>query len=752
MVVFRKYKTKIMAIVVVALMIVFTIEPMMNYFSSRRAGGQGVIAHYVDGRKITAKDMSEAQQQLELLAQLGVGFFLRPQNPQLMPTQDLRLAVLGELLFAERATAIESMGYLKQLVARNGYGITDEQINNIYVKAYSTNMYWLLLVKEARMAGVRTPPEVAKAQLEAIVSRMAKGVTYPQFISSVISRYSVSEDQVLETFADLMSVIEYGNIMCSMQDRTAQQILLEANQRQETIDINYVQLGADVFADKAEQPGEDKIREQFERYKGVFAGDVNEDNPYGFGYKLPERAQLEYIAVKLDDIASTIKQTTQQETEEFYQQHLTQFAQRVPTDPNDPNSPLTTRTRGYAEVAGTISKHLYQQKLNSKAEQILLDAKSITEANLPEIDSEQNKPSDAYFKNAAVDYAKTAAQLSEKYKIKVFAGKTGLLTASDIQNDPQLGMIYLEGTGFADASLMRIVFAVEQLKTSELGPLDTHPPRLYENIGPLRDLRERVQNSYSGKTMLLMRIIRAEKAAEPESLSQILNTQTIRLDRQTASDEDTNSIKDLIVRDLKHLAAMTKTKDKAEEFVRLAAKDGWDNAVSKFNKLYGNSTAKKTDANTISNNQQTFSLQSRSGIRKISVCDLSKLEMLHQGNPLAHSANARARIEGMLVDKLFALVPEDSNTMSGSGTLVEHKPDMSYYCIKDLTIHRLYQEVFDRVKTVTAVRNDQTDAQAMAVVHYNPKNVLKRMNFSMVREQRGETRENDANAPPRSAN
>ncbi len=735
---FRKYNKRIMAFVVIALMIVFTMGPAMNYLSGRRAGGHKVVGYYGDHKEITNKDLAWAQQQLELLKLLGANFIFRPQDPQLFSMQDFRLILLGELLFAERATAVESIGYVRQMVRREGYGITDKQINDIYTKAYPPNMYWLLLTREARLAGMRVPLDIAKTQLEAIIPRLYRGATYSQYVSSIISSRGVSEEQVIETFADLMTVMEYGKMMCSTQNRTAQQILHETDWREETIDANYVLFDVSLFAEESEQPGEEKIMEHFEKYKGFSAGDISEANPYGFGYKLPERAGLEYIAVQLDDVASVVQRPTQQETEEYYQQHLPRFTQVVPSDPNDPNSPPTKQTRSYAEVAKPLSKLLYQQKVDSKAEQILLEAKSITEANLAGIDSEQAKLTDERIKEMAVDYEKTAAQLSEKHKLKVYAGKTGLLSAADMQSDKNLGLLYLGGMGFADVGLVRIVFAVEQLKMSELGSFDARPPRLYENIGPLKDIREQAQG-FEGKNMMLVRVIRAEKAAEAENVNQKISKKAVLFDPEG----DTNSIREMVIEDLKCLAAMDKTKDKAEQFVKLAAQDGWDNAINEFNKLYGDlSRHNDADANAVS--KQPFKLQTRAGIRRITGQGLVNLEIRCQGDPMADFLLNRATVESMLVEKLYALVPEDSNTLPGPGVILEFKPNLSYYCVESLTVHRLYQDKFDKIKAIDAIRDDFTDSQVLAVVHYNPENILKRMNFSIIKEQQDTT----SNRPP----
>ncbi|MGD1043447.1 MAG: hypothetical protein ABR913_10370 [Sedimentisphaerales bacterium] len=731
MVWFRKYNKKIMAVVVIVLMIVFTIQPVMNYFSSARTGEGKVIAYYGDGKKISRQDVAMANQQIEILRMLNMESLLRPEDPRYASTQDLRIALLGELIFPERSSAVESISRIKQIVSMDNYGVSDKQINEIYSKQHPASIYWVLLTREAHEAGVRTPIEYAKSQLELIMPRLHRGATYSQVISAIEKRSRVSEEQVLDAFSDMTSVIEYCRTICATENRTIQQVLNQTSLRQETIDVNYVVCGANAFLDESFKPGADKVEEQFEKYKGNFAGGVGEGNPYGFGYKLPERVRLEYIAVRLNDVASTVNPLTQQEAEEYYQQHLQIFTRMVPSDPNDPNSEPVAKTRSYAEVASVISKGLYQQRVDSKAERILLEAKSITEANLSGIEAEQSKLTDEQIKKGSVDYAKVAAELSEKYKVKVYADRTGLLSSSDIQGDKSLAPLYVGGAGVTESPLARVVFAVEQLKTSELGPMDVKAPRLYENIGPLKDARE-MTDGYAGKNMMLMRIVSAEKAAEPKNINEKINKRSIRFDRQDAAGEDSNTIREFVIEDLKLLAAMDKAKSKAEEFVALAAKDGWENAGDKFNRIYGKG---KDDTNTISGKKHTFTLNTQSGLRRINNLDIETLMTRYEGNPMARVLINGAKREGMLVDKLYALVPEDSNTLAKPGTIVEYKAGMCYYCLESMTIHRLYQEGFDMTKAAEVVRDEFVDSQALAVIHYNPKNIVKRMKFVEIQER-----------------
>ena len=261
--------------------------------------------------------------------------------------------------------------------------------------------------------------------------------------------------------------------------------------------------------------------------------------------------------------------------------------------------------------------------------------------------------------------------------------------------------------------------------------MDVKAPRLYENIGPLKDAREGT-GGYAGKNMMLVRIVAAEKAAEPKNINEKIDRHGVRFDRQDTAGEDSNTIRELVIEDLRRLAAMDKAKSKAQEFVALAAKEGWKDAVDKFNKIYGKG---KDDPNTISSKGHTFTLNTRSGLRRINNLEIENLMTRYEGNPMARVLIDGTKREGMLVDKLYALVPEDSNTLAKPGAIVEYKPGMCYYCLESMTIHRLYQEEFDMTKAAEVVRDEFSDSQALAFIHYNPKDIAKRMKFVEIQER-----------------
>jgi hypothetical protein len=72
---------------------------------------------------------------------------------------------------------------------------------------------------------------------------------------------------------------------------------------------------------------------------------------------------------------------------------------------------------------------------------------------------------------------------------------------------------------------------------------------------------------------------------------------------------------------------------------------------------------------------------------------------------------------------------------------------MSYYVIKDISVNRLYQEGYEKMKVAQLFREEYIQSQSLAAIHFNPDNILKRMNFKAARS---EEQTSDANTPAES--
>jgi hypothetical protein len=762
---FRKNRTKVMAVVVIVILFGFIGGSAFLQFLSRRGTGlHKTVAYFSDSRKITNNDIVVAREELRILELMEVNELLISMGmPLFSNVPDFRALLMGQLLFSERRASPRLVDYIKQTIRTNDYRISDKQISDIYKRSVPSEIYWHCLKKEAQLAGVRVPNEDARTILAGAIPQIQqfRGATYSQLIGSIIKRWKISEEKILTTFGKLLAVWEYSKICCSSDDVTNSQIMHTVSWEGEAVDVDFVKFDTAVFADSQSEPNQESITEHFNKYRKYYAGEVSQENPYGFGYKLVDRVQLEYIACRLGDVSKIVTPPTQEEAEDFYRKNREQFAEEVLSDPNDPNSLLTERIKGYAEVAGMISKSLLQNKINSEAKSILDEAKALTETGLQGMDTDVADVNAEQFKQKAGDYKAVAEQLSEKYKIRVYTGQTGLLGAVDMQADEYLGRLYLSGYGGNFVGLAQVVFAVDELGLSELGPFDTIKPRMYKNIGPARDVLERV--------MVIVRVINAEKASEPESLNQTFSTSTLRLDTedektsegdpnrissQDSETEDVFSVKEKVTEDLKKLAAMDAAKKKAEEFISLVTGDGWEGTIEKFNETYQKQTDQdesdpniSADPNAIRGPNEPFKLDSLTNLRRISRERIGRLAVQSRGNPAAELFVNRAKVEGQFADRLYSLVPQDSNSIGNLPRPVEFKPDMSYYCIKEIRIRRVVREEYEQVKPIQAYKEEYIQSQSLAAVHFNPENVLKRLKFRWVRETE---RPADANKPPES--
>jgi hypothetical protein len=729
---FRKYNKKVMAVVVIGIMFGFIGGGSILQQLSKRS--TGARAYFAEKKEITDYDLMVARRELEILRMLRADALLR--------SQDLHGIFLGELLFSDQRASPALINRIKQTIRTNQYRISEKQINDLYRRTVPPPIFWLLLQNEAQNAGIRISNAQVGELLGRVIPQLFEGQTYTQLIGAIIRQQRIPEQQVLTTFAKLLAVLEYSSIVCSNEDLTTRQIMQVASAEEERINVEFVKFDSAVFAAKQDEPSADKITEHFNKYKAIAPGTVSDENPHGFGYKLPDRVRLEYIAVKLNEVKTIVKRPTQDELGDYYSRNKELlFTEEVPSDPNDPNSTPIKKTKSYAEVANSISQQLLNDKINSTAQNILQEARTLTEAGLENLEIESAKVTTEQLREKAGDYKAAAAQLSEKYKIKVYTGKTGLLSPVEMQSDEQMATLYLQGYGQNPVRLSKVVFAVDELAASELGPFDVPKPRMFENIGPIKDMMSRYRSS-AGGIMAIMRVVDAKKAAEPENIDVTYSTSSLKFDpNEEKTNEEIYSVKEKVTEDLKKLAALETTKSKAEEFAALTKKEGWASAINKFEELYGQ--LQEHDANE----PNEFRLQNYPGMQRISKANLETLALQGQGDPVTPFFLNESKVNKQFVDQLYSLVPPDKDTVESLPLVMEFKPDMSYYVIKDISVDRLYQENYEKIKVTRLFREEYIQSQSLAAIHFNPDNILKRMNF---RAAKSEEQTTDANTPAES--
>lgn len=734
---FRKNNKKVMAVVVIVIMIGFIGGSALTTLLQRSDRMRDVIAHMADGIKVRGNDISTAARELEILKMVGADALLRYQG-----MQNMHGLLLGELLFSERSPSAEMINRIKTIIRQNQYNITDKQLSAIYERRALPAHYWHFLQYETQSAGITIPNDESQRILGQIIPQLTQGRSYSEVIGAIMNRTRLPEDRILAIFGKLMSVMQYAEIICSSQDITRRQLRHMARNEQESLDVGYVGFEASAFTANMGEPTKEEMTEQFDKYKDYFSGQVSDDNPYGLGYKQPARVRLEYIAVKLGDVRTIIEPPTQDEMGVYYNRNKDEeFTEQVRTDPNDPNS-VTTRVKSYAEVMDTIEKELIKNRIMSKAETVILQAKTRTEQGLQDMnDMEIAALSAEKYGEKVGDYETVAESLSEQHGIKVHSGETGMLSPLEFQQtDEQLRTLFIRGYGRNQVRLGRIVFAVKELAAIELSVFDAPTPRMYENIGPVRDYMSEY-GDISETIMALVRVVEVREASPPESADQTFSTRSFVFDQnEKQTEENIYSVKEQVAEDVKKLAAIDTAKATAEDFIAQAAKDGWQTALESLNKRH------KEEYGQDANEPDPFTIRNRSGLRRISAAILNTLALHREGDPAGQFSMYDIEREKRLADKLFLLVPRDKTTTDELPMVMEFKPEMSYYALKTISVNRLWKEQYEESKVSRLFDEEYIRSQSLSAVHFNPENILERLKIEWVRDDE-EPAEADTNEP-----
>jgi len=198
----RKNNKKVMAVVVIVIMFGFIGGSYIQQLGERRTGLHKTVAYFGDNRKITHYDRTIARRELDTLRMLRADVLLKNIGAPLTQTQDLPAFLLGEVLFSERTTSPRSVTYIKRLIRYSNYRISDKQIDDLYNRSMGNETYWLLLKREAALAGIKISEKVAARQLTGAISAFARrlpdfqGLTYQGLVGAIMKRQRIAEKEV----------------------------------------------------------------------------------------------------------------------------------------------------------------------------------------------------------------------------------------------------------------------------------------------------------------------------------------------------------------------------------------------------------------------------------------------------------------------------------------------------------------------------------------------------------------------------
>ncbi len=711
----RKNNRKIMAFVVVMIMLGFVGGYGLQQYLSRVGAGRGTAqAYYLDDRKIKDIDRRQADNELKVLRSLLAGEMLRYRQT-MFRTPDFKSRLLAEILFPDSQSAAMASIEMYRAMAAGQLDVSSADIDAFFKQTGpSSDIYWILLKAEAKRAGCVVSNSQARATLTKLVEQVSQGQgSVAMLLRNVISNYHIPEEEIMRVFADLIGVMVYSDIVTSSEAVTTNEIRAAIGRASEKLNTEFVQFKANDFLEEQTNPNQEPMSAQFEAHKAYEAGQQSDENPYGFGYKLPDRVQLEYVIVRMEDVEKLIAQPTEDDMEKYYTDNIDRFKEEVQLDPNNPDS-KTERVKNYADVAGEVRRSLTEERKERLANLVINDALELADAGFQSL--ERDKATDKDFEAAAVGYNEIVSQLADKHSIAASTGKTGMLSQADLSGDSNMGTLSMEGQSQLPVGMGKLVFAIDQLGTTEMGRFEAPAPRMWENIGPLRDR--------FGGILAVVRVVGAAKAEVPADINVSYSTKRSVVDKPEKTVEEVHSVSEKVSADCKLLAAMTTAKARADEFVKLLADKTWKEAVDEYNKAH----EKRDESGKLVVGPRLRSRKLNNRVRTAQQ-ELNKTMERLGDNPMAAAYVKNLTESKKLNDKLYELLGDDKTEAKDINAVMELEFNASYYVVKDISRTEVTRDEYLQSKAIVAFQLSAAKSNSLGLIHFNPDNIFARMNF-----------------------
>lgn len=718
----RKNERKIMTFVVIFIMVGFVGGTALTQILGRM-GKDRTLAYFNEGAsggmfsdigKVTSERRRIAINELQALRGLQIDLWLRYLKPSKMGTADYRARLLSYLLFPDQGGASGISQELK-LALRQGQYIASTQDIDKFFKAGGamSDIYWILLKAEAKMAGCVVTDADARTILIQELPRLARGATAGQVVASVVKELGMSEDKVIHTFADLLGILTYAEMVGDSENVTLNQIRGMIGRKGEMIDSEFVKIDAASLVAIQEDPGEEELEEHFSKYRQFSDGDYSDENPYGFGYQLPPRVGLEYVIVKLREVESTVVEPDQDKMMEFYQDNYRMYQVDERIDPNNPNSETVPRLRPFSEVVVQVRQNLLTKERDKLANRIINDAVDLVDSGFAGVDLDTADSSE--LKDLAGDYKEAAVKLTEKYGVDVYAGKTGLLSMDDLSGERYLSMLSIEGSNQVPVRLTKIAFAVDQIALTDIGPFEISTPKMWETIGPMGD----------GYSMLaIVRVVDAQPASQPENLDTSYSRQGAVLSKFDQDSRNIYSVRKKVADDVKILKAMDTAKARAKELVETVVKKGWDEGIEEFNKLHSK--------------EKTLRLAKWNDKTRVSLLDIETAKMIFSNDPAGMGRIERQFRDLKIVEAFYSVLPAGEEEALNVKEVIESQPDRSVYVVKDIKRTSVTDTQHAELKARMAYEVHMVQSESTGIIHFRPDNILKRMEFKSAEDESDE--------------
>lgn len=215
---------------------------------------------------------------------------------------------------------------------------------------------WYLLVREARQAGSAPDEQL----IESVLNGQAQLRTDDGQIVPMKDINPNIRDAYAAALREALSVSEYFTRFRSGTLKISTPAVNDAlAQSEQQVRIRAVAFSAADYAKSVPAPTDDELKTQFKAYADVLPVETK-TNPFGFGYRIPDRATLQWIVIPDSEVARAVEASKSAELWDedaiiYYQKNQSSF-QTATTQPT---------TRPFAEAKADVLKQLRQPLIDS---------------------------------------------------------------------------------------------------------------------------------------------------------------------------------------------------------------------------------------------------------------------------------------------------------------------------------------------------------------------------------------------------
>jgi len=426
----KKNQKKLLAVFGVGLMVAFLLPAGIGQMGD----AHNPVAGTLGGESVRAREVSDYHLQWELLKRCGLKGSPLPYTFRLASPQEFQM-----------------MRMMLQ------YGMDIRRAPGVVELVETHPDAWMLLVKEAKSLGLRiSSVDVQRAMEEEVV---------------IPSSYDeVKRDLLIDGIANVLLVHQ------SMERVTANVKVSEPMRRHakaesaQRIDLNLVEINAIESLSKVSAPTTQQIESQFAEFANDAPGTIDKArNPFGFGYRVPDRVTLQYVMVPRqgardaaaslrDDYAWTV------EARKDYLKNPARYMTTAPAAPTtssafDMSAPAST-TAPTTRPFDTVRNEIVEKLVNVEAEKLQATVLSKVNARMLADYNVFKSAAPATTQSAAAGYVSFAYLQKLRDQIQQEDGVTltvadhpSYMTSTDLSGLENIGNARGEGGTLAEYAL-----------------------------------------------------------------------------------------------------------------------------------------------------------------------------------------------------------------------------------------------------------------------------------------------------------